>query len=113
MTTVTPLDFVHTLVHIQSMQYVWDKAKNARNVDERGIDFADGARIFDGPVLQWTRLPQNYPELRVMAVGVVEGRELLVVYTEIDPMCRRIMSVRRASRKERSLYAKAFPSPAE
>ena len=44
-----------------------------------------------------------------MAVGFVEGREILVVYTQRTPARRRLISVRRAILKERRLYAQAFP----
>lgn len=94
------------------MQYAWSAAKNERNIRHRRLDFARAVRIFDGPVLQWTRLPQTYPELRVMAVGMVDGVELTVVYTQLAPLRRRIISVRRAKRKERRLYEKVFPPPA-
>lgn len=91
------------------MHYDWDATKSQRNWERRGLDFQAAVRIFDGPVLQWTRLPQDYPEYRVMAVGILDGREILVVYTEITPTHRRIISARRAKRKERRLYAEAYP----
>lgn len=91
------------------MRFDWDAAKNTRNIRERGIDFADAVRIFDAPHLEWTRLPQNYPERRVMALGQVAGVPLVVVYHEREPGVRRIISVRVAKRKERRLYAQAFP----
>jgi len=93
------------------MQYEWSAAKNEWNIRERQLDFARAVRIFDGPVLQWTRLPQRYPKLRVMAVGMVDGVELTVVYTQLTPLRRRIISARRAKRKERQLYEKAFSPP--
>ena len=67
--------------------------------------------MFDGPILQWTRLPQDYPEYRVMAVGRLNGVEVTAVFTPIDPQTRRLISVRPAKRKERNLYAQAFPQP--
>jgi uncharacterized protein len=95
------------------MQYEWSAAKNERNIRERQLDFARAVRMFDGPVLQWTRLPQQYPERRVMAVGLVDGVGLTVVYAQLAPLRRRIISARRATRKEPRLYEKAFPpSPA-
>ncbi len=93
------------------MQYEWSAAKNERNIGERQLDFGRAVRIFEGPVLQWTRLPQKYPDRRVMAVGMVDGVELTVVYTPIDPTRRRIISARRAKRKERRLYEQAFRPP--
>jgi hypothetical protein len=40
-----------------------------------------------------------------------DGFELKVVYTQLAPLRHRIISARRAKRKERRLYEKAFPPP--
>jgi uncharacterized protein len=92
------------------MHYDWGAAKSAWNLRHRDLDFQDAVRSFDGPVLQCTRLPQSYPERRVMAVGILDGREIVAVYTQRS---RRIISARRAKRKERRLYAEAYPSLAD
>lgn len=90
------------------MRFSWDPSKNARNVEDRGIDFTVTPLVFAGPVLRWSRWPQNYPERRIVAVGIVVGMVVTVVYTELTPADWRIISVRRASRKERRLYAEGI-----
>lgn len=87
------------------MHYVWGVAKREANIEKHQIDFADVPPMFDGVIVQWTRLPQDYSELRIMAVGMLKDIELTVVYVQVDATTRRIVSVRRASRKERRYYA--------
>ena len=86
------------------MRFVWDEAKHQRNVRDRGYGFDYAAHIFDGPVRQWEDTRFSYPEVRIIAVGRVEGRFLTVVYTDADD-ARRIISSWPSNRKERRRWA--------
>ncbi len=90
------------------MAFEWDAAKNRANIRKHGIDFADAARIFDGLVLERVDDRFDYGEERVVAVGEVEGRTVLVVYSRRGGD-RRIISARKASRNERQAYRAIFP----
>jgi uncharacterized DUF497 family protein len=81
------------------MRFEWDTAKNAKNLQERGIGFDDGARIFAGRVLVWRDERQDYGEPRFRAVGVTQGVAIHLVYTMRGDTLR-IILVRRANRKE-------------
>jgi uncharacterized DUF497 family protein len=85
----------------------WDAAKNAANIAKHGIDFADAIRIFDGLTLERPDVRREYGEPRIVAFGVVDGRELAVVYT-VRGGRRRIISARRAHSRERKAYREAF-----
>ena len=63
------------------MAFEWDTAKNAANIAKHGIDFEDAIRIFEGPVLESPDERHDYGEVRIIAFGVVDARELAVVYT--------------------------------
>ena len=89
------------------MAFEWDAGKNAANIAKYGIDFEDAARMFEGPVLERRDDREDYGETRIAAVGVVEGRELFVVYT-VRGENRRIISARKANRHEREAYRKAL-----
>ena len=89
------------------MDFEWDPAKNAANIAKHSIDFEDARHIFDGPVLEAVDDRQEYGETRMAAIGVVEGRELYVVYT-MRGEHRRIISARRANRHEREAYRQAI-----
>jgi uncharacterized DUF497 family protein len=85
------------------MDLEWDEAKSRRNFEERGFGYDAAALIFDGPVIEWCDVREPWGEARVMAVGAVEGVVLAVVYTDHGHV-RRIISARKARRKERELW---------
>jgi uncharacterized protein len=90
------------------MMFEWDDAKNSANITKHGIDFEDAIGIFEGSVLIRTDARGDYGEVRVVAVGVVDNRELAVVYT-VRGTRRRIISARRAKISERKAYREAYP----
>jgi len=90
------------------MAFEWDTAKNVANIAKHGIDFEDAIRIFEGPVLESLDNRREYGEVRIIALGAVNGRELAVVYT-MRGEDRRIISARRAHSRERKAYREACP----
>lgn len=85
------------------MEFEWDPIKHARNFRERGIGFDAAALIFDSRVVEVMDTRRDYGEVRVKAIGEVEGVILAVIYTDRDGV-RRIISARRATSKERTLW---------
>lgn len=81
----------------------WDTRKNASNLRKHGINFADAIRMFDGVVVERIDSRAGYGETRWFAIGVMDGREIVVVYTERGER-RRMISARRATRHERQKY---------
>jgi len=90
------------------MTFEWDAAKSAANIAKHGIDFEDAIGIFDGPVLEKADARRDYGEDRFVAFGVVDDRELAVVYTGRGER-RRIISARRAHGRERKAYREVYP----
>ena len=60
------------------MRYLWDEDKNRRNVRLHGIAFEDAARIFEGPTVEQVDDRFDYGELRIYAIGLVNGLEITV-----------------------------------
>ena len=87
--------------------FEWDEAKSLRNLLQRGFDFVYAASIFDGPTLELDDNRINYAERRIRAIGRVDGDVLFVVYTWRNS-ARRIISARRANRRERNAYREAL-----
>jgi uncharacterized protein len=87
--------------------FEWDEAKSRKNLRERGFDFAFAARMFEQDVLEQEDTRQDYGEQRIIALGEIEGEVFVIVYTWRGPY-RRIISARRASRRERNAYRQAF-----
>lgn len=84
-----------------SLEFDWHDSKRQAALKKHRIDFRDAVRIFNGPVLI---VPSRYPaETRWVAVGIVDAREIVVVYTVRDGR-RRIITARRARKHERREY---------
>lgn len=88
------------------MRLAFDPAKNERNVKERGISFALSAE-FDWTTALVLR-SDRAGEARYMAVGEIEGRLHVLVYTKRGQALR-IISLRRANSREVKRYEKAKP----
>ncbi len=82
----------------------YDPDKSERCLRERGFDFDFAARIFLGPTVEREDDRRDYGEVRMVAIGMVEGRTLTVVYTDRDAM-RWIISARVSEPRERRIYA--------
>ena len=86
------------------MDYVWDPLKRRVNLSRHGIAFEDAIRVFDGPTLEKVDDRFDYGEVRIYAVGIVNGMEITVIFTEVSEVERRIISAWRAERHEREAY---------
>jgi uncharacterized DUF497 family protein len=84
------------------MLFEWDESKRQTNLAKHGIDFRDAIRVFDGPVFE--SMNRRRGEERIVAIGSIEGIEIVLVYVMRDKQ-RRIISARRAHRNERQDYA--------
>ncbi|MCX5891335.1 MAG: BrnT family toxin [Deltaproteobacteria bacterium] len=86
------------------MEFEWDPAKAQENIRVHGIDFADAVGVFDNPYLQWDD-PDAEGEQRFLALGMDDfGRILVVVYTYREDKTR-LISARKATKKEGKEYA--------
>ena len=88
------------------MEFEWDEAKHAKTLRDRGIGFDDGARIFAGPVLIWEDARREYGEGRFRAGGETNGDILHVAFTWRGDAVR-IISVRRANRREIEVWSRS------
>ena len=81
----------------------FDPEKSARNVAERGLSF-DRVDEFDWPnVLVLEDKRRDYGELRLQVYGFLDGRLHIAVVTPREKDLR-VISLRRASRKEERTY---------
>jgi len=85
------------------MEFEWDDGKSNQNLLQRGFGFDYAALVFEGPTVEAVDDRRGYGEHRVRAIGEVEGNVLVVVYTDRSGV-RRIISARKANRKERRLW---------
>lgn len=87
------------------MRYQWDEEKRKANVDKHGEDFADAAQFFDWSRAQITPdTRHDYGESLLVACGPRhDGRVMVLTFTVRGPDIR-IISYRKANRRERSRY---------
>ena|SRR5579872_2581040 len=93
-----------------TMLFEWDEAKRDTNLTKHLIDFSDATRIFDGPVFE--RAQRRHGEERMLAIGLLEDIEIVVVYVTRGHY-RRIISARKAHRDERQEYANHLKNAAQ
>jgi len=74
------------------MRFTWTPEKNRINVRRHGIAFQDAARIFDGPTVERVDDRFNYGETRIYAIGLVNGIEITVIYTDRENEERHLIS---------------------
>ncbi len=84
--------------------YLWYEAKRKSNLKKHGLDFRDAYLVYENPG-KCTYDASRDDEYRLMdvALAVVKGRLLTLVYTEREEDVR-VISFRNASREERKRY---------
>jgi uncharacterized DUF497 family protein len=87
------------------MQFEWDSQKNTGNLRKHGLDFSDANQIFAGPILEALDTRADYGEERFVGIGLLQGRVVVVVYTERGEETIRIISLRKALTHEAERYA--------
>ncbi len=90
------------------MRFSWDAAKNARNVRERGLSFADAAAMWDGPMLVWIDTRRDYGEVREVGLGQVRERVMVAAWVRRGVDDIHIFSFRKANARETKRYQAAL-----
>jgi uncharacterized DUF497 family protein len=90
------------------MKFEWDENKNEANIRERGLDFADACEMFKSPMLVKPDSRKDYGEVRYIGFGYVQRRLMAVVFTKQVPGIIRIISFRKANKREQARFEKAI-----
>jgi uncharacterized protein len=86
------------------MEYEWDPDKAASNLQKHAISFADAIAVFSDEVAL-TVADDFMDEERFILLGTdAFGRLLVVVYTWRGEHTIRLISARKATRREREQY---------
>ncbi len=85
------------------IKFEWDEAKRLANIRSHGIDFADLRELFESE--SYIRIDDrfDYDEIRLLTIGMANGRILSVSHTENDGLIR-IISARKAQKHEQEIY---------
>jgi uncharacterized DUF497 family protein len=81
----------------------FDPAKRDHTLAEHGLDFADAEQVFDGPLVENPDERFDYGEQRLMTVGYLDERMVVVVWTPRGND-RHIISMRKANDREQEKY---------
>lgn len=84
----------------------WDEAKRRGNLHKHGIDFVGVESLFHGNTVTLEDDRFDYGEQRFVTFGLLEGRVVAVAHTEQNETIR-IISIRRATRREEQSYFSA------
>ncbi len=89
------------------MIFEWAPSKALANRRKHGVAFEEAATIFGDPLSRTIRHPDHsFDEDRFVTIGLSKQRRLLVVmHTEISERVR-LISARRATRRESRQYEK-------
>jgi uncharacterized protein len=85
------------------MGFGWGEQKRESNLAKHGVDFRDVLALFDGEVFEIVDDREDYGETRFIALGEIEDRIYVVVYTWRDGN-RWIISARKANEREQRKY---------
>ncbi|NEQ71446.1 MAG: BrnT family toxin [Symploca sp. SIO1B1] len=86
------------------MKFKWDERKNQSNLAKHGFNFTDAFRIFNFPMVVELDERDDYGEDRWIGIGLLDGRVVVVVYTEPNQETIRVISLRKALSYERRRY---------
>jgi uncharacterized DUF497 family protein len=92
-----------------AVEFTWDERKDRVNQRKHGISFETAVLVFDDPNHVTVLDREVDGELRWQTIGMVSGvRVLLVAHTiDEDEQAIRIISARKATPRERNIYAQA------
>lgn len=95
--------FRATIVHVE---IAFDPRKSERNLRERGFGFEIAAGFDPGSAIYAPDTRKDYGEDRIRAIGFI-GKALYALVFTMRGSTVRVISLRKASRKERNRYEKA------
>ena len=85
------------------MMFTFDPPKRDKTLAERGLDFADAPEVFAGVTVDIPDERVDYGETRIITVGHLRGRIVVIVWTPRDSG-RHIISMRKANDREQARF---------
>ena len=86
------------------MKLEFTQAKRKKTLQERGLDFSRAVEVFDGLHFTGQDKRMEYEEDRFITVGWLDANMVVMVWTPRGEV-RRIISMRKANDREKTLYA--------
>lgn len=93
------------MLSFDGIDFEWDPGKAATNLRKHGLSFREAATAFGDPMAVTFEDPiHSEDEDRFLLFGYTEKRRLVVVSFVVREDRTRIITARKATRKERSIY---------
>ena len=94
------------MTYIYRVRFEWDPQKERQNVAKHGVNFKEAKALFTSKVdfLEIYDAEHSDVEERFIAIGPIRRGLVLVVFTERSEDAIRIISARKASPAQRSMY---------
>ena len=87
------------------MRFEWDEAKSRINFAKHGLSFQDAELVFSGPCVTFVDDRFDYGEERLITLGQLAGRLVVIAHAPRDEGTR-IISMRKGNRREQEIYKK-------
>lgn len=91
------------------MRIVYDPSKRAGNLAKHGLDFEDAVEVLLGLTLDIRDTRFDYGEKRIMSVGHLRDRMVIVLWTPVGDAYR-VISMRKANDREQKRYGGSLGS---
>lgn len=99
------------MVYTEIQGFEWDEKKARSNFEKHRVRFEDAIKAFDDPfaLIDESLKRKVESEARAVLIGEADGQVVVVVVFTLRKRGKslRVISARRASRKERRLYEEA------
>jgi len=90
------------------MKFEWDSKKNENNILKHGVDFADAEEMFKRELFAVQDVRKSYGENRFVGLGHIQNRLMVIVFTKPKFNTIRIISLRKANKREQAKFKKAI-----
>jgi uncharacterized protein len=87
------------------LEFEWDAAKNETNFVKHGLKFEDAEQVLSGPCISFEDDRFDYGEQRLVTLGLLAGRVVVIAHVPRDAGTR-IISMRKGNRREQEIYQK-------
>ena len=90
---------------MEDVEFEWDDVKAESNLKKHGVNFEEGATIFNDPEIATIFDPDHSKdEERYISIGMsIQGNLLVIIHTEREERIR-LISCRKATSAERKTY---------
>ena len=89
------------------MSIEFDEEKRAATLKARGLDMARAGEVYEGAHLTFEDKRRDYGEERIITIGFLDERMVVLVWTPRKG-AHRIISMRKANEREKTLYTPIF-----